>query len=63
MKAAEGGDLALHLTEWTDYRVIDPSALTKIVTQCKVIDARCILQDARLWESAGWSVRFLGKPP
>lgn len=29
MKAAEGADLVLHLTEWADYRVIDPSALSK----------------------------------
>src|SRR5205085_4148449 len=26
-EAAEGADLVLHLTEWADYRAIDPAAL------------------------------------
>ncbi len=59
--AAEGADLVLHLTEWSDYRAIDPAALARVVAQPVIIDARCCL-DAALWSDAGWSVRVLGRP-
>ncbi len=59
--AAEGADLVLHLTEWSDYRAIDPAALARVVAQPVIIDARCCL-DAGLWSDAGWSVRVLGRP-
>jgi len=60
--AAAGAHLVLHLTEWAEYRAIDPFALAAIVAERNLIDARCAL-DARLWRSAGWSVRVLGRPP
>jgi len=59
--AAEGAHVLLHLTEWADYRAIDPAALAKVVAQRVIIDARCCL-DADLWSSAGWTVRVLGRP-
>jgi UDPglucose 6-dehydrogenase len=58
--AAEGADLVLHLTEWTEYRSIDPSVLAEVVARRNVIDARCVL-DAQAWESAGWSLRTVGR--
>ena len=60
-EAAEGADLVLHLTEWSDYRAIDPAALAEVVAQPVIIDARCCL-DADLWRKAGWSVHVLGRP-
>ena len=60
LDAAEGADLVLHLTEWTEYRSIEPSALAKVVTRPVVIDARCVL-DVRAWEAAGWTVRTVGR--
>ena len=60
-EAAEGADLVLHLTEWADYRAIDPAALGEIVAQRSIIDARCAL-DAETWQEAHWSVRVLGRP-
>ncbi len=60
-EAAEGADLILHLTDWADYRAIDPAALATVVARRAVIDARCGL-DAGVWQSAGWSVRVLGRP-
>ena len=60
-KAAEDADLVLHLTEWADYRAIDPAALATVVAQRAVIDARCAL-DAGSWQAAGWSVHVLGRP-
>jgi UDPglucose 6-dehydrogenase len=60
-EAAEGADLVLHLTEWSDYRAIDPAALARVVARPVVIDARCCL-DAGLWRAAGWTVSVLGRP-
>jgi UDPglucose 6-dehydrogenase len=61
-EAAEGADLVLHLTEWSDYRAIDPAALATVVARRVIIDARCCL-DSDLWTMAGWSVHALGRPP
>jgi len=58
---AEDAALVLYLTEWADYRAIDPAALAAVVTQRAVIDARCAL-DANLWRAAGWTVHVLGRP-
>ena len=60
-EAAADADLVLHLTEWADYRAIDPAALAKAVRQRVIIDARCCL-DAELWGEAGWTVHVLGRP-
>jgi UDPglucose 6-dehydrogenase len=60
-ETAEGADLVLHLTEWSDYRAIDPAALARVVARRVIIDARCCL-DADLWRSAGWTVHVLGRP-
>jgi len=60
-EAAEGADLVLHLTEWSDYRAIDPAALAAVVARRVIIDARCCL-DSDLWTKAGWSVHTLGRP-
>jgi UDPglucose 6-dehydrogenase len=60
-EAAEDADLVLHLTEWTDYRDIDPAAFAGIVAAPVLIDARCTL-DAAHWRSAGWSVYVPGRP-
>ncbi|MBO0831527.1 MAG: UDP-glucose/GDP-mannose dehydrogenase family protein, partial [Actinobacteria bacterium] len=59
-EAAAGADVVLHLTEWADYRAIDPVALGKVVAQRKIVDARCAL-DAEYWRSAGWELRVLGR--
>jgi UDPglucose 6-dehydrogenase len=59
-EAAEGADLVLHLTEWSDYRAIDPAALATAVARRVIIDARCCL-DAGRWREAGWTVHVLGR--
>ena len=59
--AAERADLVLHLTEWADYRAIDPAPLARVVARRVIIDARCGL-DAGLWHDAGWTVHVLGRP-
>jgi UDPglucose 6-dehydrogenase len=60
-EAAKGADLVLHLTEWADYRAIDPDALRSIVAHPVLIDGRCTL-DADVWRAAGWTVRVPGRP-
>ena len=60
-EAAQGADLMLHLTEWSDYRAIDPAELAKVVARPVIIDARCCL-DVSLWGDADWSVHVLGRP-
>ena len=61
-QAAQGAELVLHLTEWSDYQAIDPAALARVVARPVIIDARCCL-DAGLWHDAGWTVRVLGRRP
>ena len=60
-EAAEGADIVLHLTEWTDYRAIDPDGLRSVVANPVLIDARCTL-DAAAWRAAGWTVLVPGRP-
>jgi UDPglucose 6-dehydrogenase len=60
-QAAADADIVLHLTEWPDYRAIDPAALGQVVARRNIIDARCAL-DGQFWRSAGWTVRVLGRP-
>src|ERR1700761_950732 len=60
-EAAEGAEVVLHLTEWADYRAIDPAALGAVVARRYLIDARCAL-DAAAWQASGWTVRILGRP-
>ncbi|MET9377389.1 UDP-glucose/GDP-mannose dehydrogenase family protein [Streptomyces sp. NPDC002992] len=60
-KACEEADLVLHLTEWSEFRRIDPAALAESLSSPRILDARNAL-DAALWRSAGWTVRALGRP-
>jgi UDPglucose 6-dehydrogenase len=60
-EAATGADLIMHLTEWHDYRAIDPIALGNVVGSRRLLDARCAL-DADAWRTAGWQVRSPGRP-
>jgi UDPglucose 6-dehydrogenase len=59
-EAAADADVVLHLTEWAEYRAIDPVMLATVVARCNIIDARCTLDEGS-WRSAGWSFRTLGR--
>jgi len=59
-EAAEGADVVLHLTEWQEYRSIDPAALKSVVARPVLVDARCAL-DKDAWADAGWAVRSPGR--
>jgi len=60
-EAAQGAELVLLLTEWTDYISIDPEALGKVVRDRRVLDGRNAL-DPETWRAAGWTYRALGRP-
>lgn len=59
--AAADAELVLHLTEWPEYRAIDPATLAAAAARPVLIDARCAL-DAPQWRAAGWTVHVLGRP-
>jgi len=59
--ACRGADVVLHLTEWAEFREIDPGELGGIVRNRYVIDGRNCL-DAPAWRAAGWTYRGLGRP-
>jgi UDPglucose 6-dehydrogenase len=59
--ACRDADVVLHLTEWPEFREIDPTVLGEVVGQRNVIDGRnCLDSDA--WRAAGWNFRSLGRP-
>ena len=59
--AARDADVVLHLTEWRDYRDLDPADISPVVRQRTIIDARNAL-DPAAWRAAGWTYRALGRP-
>jgi len=59
--ACMGANVVLHLTEWKQFREIDPAALAAVVANPLIIDGRNTLDPAR-WRSAGWVYRALGRP-
>ena len=61
MEACAGAHLVLHLTEWPEFRELDPAVLASVVADTKVIDARNAL-DPAAWRAAGWTYGSLGRP-
>jgi UDPglucose 6-dehydrogenase len=59
-EAVKDSDLVLHLTEWKEYRQIDPVKIASLVKSKIIIDGRNML-DRDLWRKAGWKFRALGR--
>jgi UDPglucose 6-dehydrogenase len=59
--ACRGANLTLVLTEWRQFREMDPASLDGVVTDRRVVDGRNCL-DPVLWRSQGWAYRGLGRP-
>ena len=55
-----GSDLVLHLTEWREYRDLNPTELFATVKNAIVIDGRNALDRDR-WIAAGWKFHALGR--
>lgn len=60
-EAATGADVVLLLTEWPQYRALDPAALGAVVRRRHLVDGRNAL-DPAAWRDAGWTYRALGRP-
>ena len=60
-EALSNADAVLLLTEWQEYRDLDPYATRALVGNARVLDGRNVL-DAQKWRAAGWSFRGVGRP-
>jgi len=58
--AVAGADLVLLLTEWDEFVRLDPHALTDLVAEPRILDARNAL-DGEAWRLAGWTYRGFGR--
>ena len=58
--ALRGAELVILATEWQEFRQMDPVGCGELVAEKRIIDGRNVLSvDA--WQSAGWSIRALGR--
>jgi UDPglucose 6-dehydrogenase len=58
--ALRGAELTVLLTEWDEYKVLDPVRTAALVAASRMIDGRNVL-DPRAWREAGWEIRSLGR--
>lgn len=61
LSAARGAHVVLLLTEWAEFRAMDPSELAEAVAERNIVDGRNALAPER-WRAAGWNYRALGRP-
>ena len=59
--AIADAELVVHLTEWQEFKDLDPAALVETVGTPTIIDGRNAL-DPVAWRAAGWTYRGLGRP-
>ncbi len=59
--ALERADLVMVLTEWDEFRAMDPARVAGLVARPAIIDARNCL-DPQAWRDAGWHYRGFGRP-
>ncbi|WP_026005274.1 UDP-glucose/GDP-mannose dehydrogenase family protein [Arthrobacter sp. M2012083] len=59
--ALQNADIVLLLTEWQEYRELDPHVLAGTVATPRILDGRNVLDPAK-WRAAGWLYRGLGRP-
>lgn len=60
-EACEGADVVLVLTEWKEFRALEPSDIASVVRRKVIIDGRNCL-DPKLWRSSGWTYTGVGRP-
>ena len=60
-EAAADADVVVLLTEWEEYRTLDPAAFGELVAHRRILDGRNAL-DPAAWRAAGWTYRALGRP-
>lgn len=60
-EALAGADIVLVLTEWSQYRELDPTTVGEAVAGRLIVDGRNCL-DPAAWRAAGWDYRSPGRP-
>lgn len=60
-QAAADAEVVVLLTEWREFRELDPAAFGSVVASRVIIDGRNVL-DADRWRAAGWTYRGMGRP-
>lgn len=58
--ALAGAELVLLLTEWGEYRRLDPVRTAGLVAAPRILDGRNVL-DVESWRAAGWVLRGMGR--
>jgi UDPglucose 6-dehydrogenase len=61
LNACRDADVLVHLTDWRQFRELDPAAVAEVVRTRRMVDARNSLSPQR-WRAAGWRFRALGRP-
>ncbi|MGW4703901.1 UDP-glucose dehydrogenase family protein [Streptomyces sp. NPDC004285] len=61
LEAVRGADVVLHLTEWREFRELDPAELASVAATRTILDGRNAL-DGERWRAAGWTYRAMGRP-
>ncbi|HEX2317119.1 MAG TPA: UDP-glucose/GDP-mannose dehydrogenase family protein [Thermomonospora sp.] len=61
LDVARDADVVVLLTEWAEFREIDPGAMATVTAHRRIVDGRHAL-DPETWRSAGWEYRALGRP-
>jgi UDPglucose 6-dehydrogenase len=61
LEAVRGADVVLHLTEWREFRELEPAVLGEVAAARVILDGRNAL-DPELWRKAGWTYRAMGRP-
>ncbi|MEU1146584.1 UDP-glucose dehydrogenase family protein [Streptomyces sp. NPDC005863] len=61
LEAVRGADVVLHLTEWQEFRDLDPAELAAAATTPLILDGRNALNPTS-WRTAGWTYRAMGRP-
>ena len=59
--AVSGADVIVLVTEWDEYRHLDPAEVAPLVARKRVVDGRNSY-DPAVWRAAGWEYRGLGRP-
>ena len=59
-ECVKGADVIMHLTEWKQYRELEPDSIAPLVKSKFVIDGRNML-DRDKWRAAGWRFHALGR--
>ncbi|MEO8223092.1 MAG: nucleotide sugar dehydrogenase, partial [Specibacter sp.] len=60
-EALRNADAVLLLTEWQEYRGLDPHQTRNLVGNARILDGRNVL-DPQKWRAAGWHYRGVGRP-